>query len=194
VIGGTPGGMPGGFAMSAGIVAPPSMREQIQATKDQTAVWKEVAKVERDNDTTSATNTLNAVFEDKKVGEKLEGYEQAFVKGFLQPGVTGVVVAVAGEIVAADVFASPRLFRAYWPKLLKSYSLQAMNAAAGVESAPEADAAQAFLSRSVGTRATDGRRAYRLVEHQSDADASFELESVSVDGKQLVHFNRVKKN
>jgi hypothetical protein len=39
----------------------------------------------------------------------------------------GVVVAINGKAQLADIFASPSLFRVYWPKLLKSYVLEALS-------------------------------------------------------------------
>ena len=38
----------------------------------------------------------------------------------------GVVVAVNGEIVWADMFASTRLLEKYWPKLIRSYATEAV--------------------------------------------------------------------
>ena len=38
----------------------------------------------------------------------------------------GVVVAVNGEIIWADIFASPSLLEKYWPKLVRSYAAEAM--------------------------------------------------------------------
>jgi hypothetical protein len=40
--------------------------------------------------------------------------------------VVGVVVAYGGEVGWSDIFASPRLFERYWPKLLRSYSVEAL--------------------------------------------------------------------
>jgi hypothetical protein len=40
--------------------------------------------------------------------------------------VIGVVVAYGGEVAWADVFASPELFARYWPKLARSYVVEAL--------------------------------------------------------------------
>ena len=42
-----------------------------------------------------------------------------------EPNVIGVVVAINGKIEAVDVFESTPLFQKLWPKLLKSYALDA---------------------------------------------------------------------
>jgi hypothetical protein len=40
--------------------------------------------------------------------------------------VVGVVVAYGGEVAWSDLFASQELFRSYWPKLLRSYVVEAL--------------------------------------------------------------------
>lgn len=47
--------------------------------------------------------------------------------------VVGVVVAYGGEVVWSDAFASSELFDAYWPKLLRSYVVEALTRPATVE-------------------------------------------------------------
>ena len=41
-------------------------------------------------------------------------------------GAVGVVVAVNGRVLWADVFASTELLSKYWPKLMRSYVAEAM--------------------------------------------------------------------
>ena len=43
-----------------------------------------------------------------------------------QKDVVGLVVAVNGQVVSAEVYGSSRLFGKLWPKLLKSYALDAL--------------------------------------------------------------------
>jgi len=40
--------------------------------------------------------------------------------------VVGVVIAYGGEVAWSDIFASPTLFERYWPKLLRSYVIEAL--------------------------------------------------------------------
>src|SRR5262249_27861495 len=63
----------------------------------------------------------------------------------------GVVAAVNGEIVWADLFASPQLLEKYWPKLVRSYAAEAITTGSG-RSRPSIAAAQAFLDDLSGTR------------------------------------------
>src|SRR5437764_14866236 len=69
----------------------------------------------------------------------------------------GAVVAVNGEIIWADVFASPALLEKYWPKLIRSFAAEALTSR--VSRYPDfkgrrADvkSAQAFLERFEGRR------------------------------------------
>jgi hypothetical protein len=61
----------------------------------------------------------------------------------------GVVVAVNGEIIWADIFASPSLLEKYWPKLVRSYAAEAMVERANGKHVREA-AAEAFLENLQG--------------------------------------------
>lgn len=46
--------------------------------------------------------------------------------GLKDERVVGVVIAYGGEVAWSDVFASPALFEKYWPKLLRSYVIEAL--------------------------------------------------------------------
>ena len=94
--------------------------------------------------------------------------------------------------MAADVFSSPSLFQRYWPKLLKSYVLEALGTGKGPGVQIDHAAAESFLYRAEGKASTQNRKGtYRLTEHKSHSDASFELEYVAAAQPVLVHFNRI---
>lgn len=172
-------------------MALPKVREKAQATKDQSEVWAKVAETVTVNNTRSSTGDLKSVYQDKRVTRKLDDYERAFKGKFSANDVVGIVAAVNGRIITADVFANHALFQAYWPKMLKSYALEAVSTPGRQKQDVERSEAQTFLARVQGTSADkDASGVYRLVEHQSSKDASFELESSS---KKLLHFNRVSK-
>jgi hypothetical protein len=63
----------------------------------------------------------------------------------------GVVVAVGGRLIWADLFASTALLEKYWPKLVRSYAAEAITTATAVKAAGQAEAQQ-FLDRTEGTR------------------------------------------
>ena len=174
-------------------MALPSIREKAQAKKSQDEVWSAVAETVTVTGTSTSTGTLKSVYQDKRVNTKLDGYERAF-KGRLSAGnIVGVVAAIDGKIVSADVFANHSLFQAYWPKMLNSYALEAVSTTtAGAPQVSRTDA-EAFLARVQGSNASDANEGvYRLAENQSSKDASFELEYIRKNPT-LVHFNRVSK-
>ena len=195
VSGGTPGGVIGDFAApSVGGMAAPNTRAKAQAEKSQSGVWDEVSKLERANSVSSSTGTLNRVYEDRRVSAKLGDYERAIKSKFTGKNVIGAVVAIDGKLMSADVFANPKLFQAYWPKLLKSYALEAMSTGRSDNKPVDATAASAFLARVDGAASSEGKKdGHKLTEYQSDRDASFELEADDKVGRKLIHFNRVNK-
>jgi hypothetical protein len=189
--GGGGGGV--GYGSARSVMATPKVREKAQAKKDQSGVWAEVSKAEVANGVSSSTGTLNRVFEDKQVLAKLDAFDKELNTKLIGKNIVGAVVAIGGEIVSADVFANSPLFQAYWPKLLKSYALQAVSSSKTTSSAIDKAAAEAFLARADAESASNGKEGiYKLTEHNAPGDASFELESDAANRK-LIHFNRVNK-
>jgi hypothetical protein len=186
---------PGTFGVpAAGGMAAPNVRAKAQAEKSQDGVWSEVSKLERENHVSSSTGTLNKVYEDRKVSAKLSDYERAIKNKLSGSKVIGAVVAIGGQVMSADVFASAKLFQAYWPKLLKSYALEAVSSGKGGDQTVDRTAAEAFLARVDAPASPGGKKSgYKLTEYQSDRDASFELESDDNGAGKLIHFNRVNK-
>jgi hypothetical protein len=182
-----------GFASAKSVMASPQVREKAQANKDQSQVWSEVAKAERANGVSSSTGTLNRVYNDKQVNAKLEAFDKALGTKLIGKNIVGAVVVIGDEIVSADVFANPALFQAYWPKLLKSYALQAVSSGKTVSQQVDKASAEAFLARADAASSSAGKEGvYRLSERNAAADASFELESDATT-RRLIHFNRVNK-
>lgn len=179
---------------TARMMASPKVRARAQAKKDQSEVWKGVAEQVTANNVSTATGDLKSVYEDKQVSRTLESYERALKDKVAGKEVIGVVVAVGGRVISADVFASPKLFQAYWPKMLRSYALEAVSSTRNDSARASVKDAEAFLARANGGKQASGKEGiYRLTEHQSDSDASFELESETISAPVLVHFNRVSK-
>ena len=173
-------------------LALPSVREKAQATKDQSKVWSAVAETVTVNGTSTRTGTLTSVYQDRRVNRKLGGYERAFKGKLASTNIVGVVIAVGDKIVSTDVFANHALFRAYWPKMLKSYALEAVSAPRAGASQVSKTEAETFLARVQGESNESRKDAYRLAENQSSAHASFELVDTRA-APTLIHFNRVAK-
>ena len=183
----------GASPMMTAPMALPNIREKAQAKKSQDEVWTAVAETVTVNATSTPTGTLKSVYQDKRVNTKLDGYQRAFKDKLSAANIVGVVAAIDGKIVSADVFASHSLFQAYWPKMLNSYAVQAVSTTtAGAQQVSRTDA-ETFLARVQGSNASDAHEGvYRLAENQSSKDASFELEYTRKNPT-LVHFNRVSK-
>jgi hypothetical protein len=174
-------------------LARPNIREKAQAKKSQEQVWSAVAETVTVNGTSTSTGTLKSVYEDKGVSKKIEAYEQALRDRLSAESIVGVVAAIGDKVVSADVFASHSLFQAYWPKMLKSYALEALSTSSTTKQQVMKAEAEAFLARVQGNSEGQGRDGvYRLKESQSGADASFELE-YTAKTPSLIHFNRVSK-
>jgi hypothetical protein len=182
-----------GAAPPMAAIAMPNLRAKAQAEKSQSAVWNEVAKAQSENVVVTATGDLTSVYRDRRVKGKIGSYERALKNKLSAANVVGVVVAIGDRIISADVFANHSLFQAYWPKMLKSYALEALNSSATNKQEVSRSDAEGFLSRVQGESVTDDKPGvYKLAENQSTKDASFELQSASRKST-LVHFNRVSK-
>jgi hypothetical protein len=174
------------------MMAAPSIRQGAEAKKSQSEVWAKVASTEESVNVVSSTGALVQAYEDKTVSRDLDQYEGALRAEVAGKNVVGVIVVINGRPLSADVFASAALFQSYWPKLLKSYALEAMSQDKTAKKEQDMAAAGLFLSRVEGRSSSEGQDGlYRLTEHQSGDDSSFELEYTAMTPPLLVHFNRV---
>jgi hypothetical protein len=178
---------------SLGAVAHPKLRGVAQDKKAQGEVWKEVSENNVKLGTSNTTDTYQEVYSSKRVGAQMEDYLRALEREVLQPGVVGVVVARNGKPVWVDVFASRRLFAAYWPKLLKSYVVDALGDLRD-EKRPTADEASRYLRERDGTvSATTQAGVYQLVKTEQAAYAVFELRDISLAAPLRLHFNKMDR-
>ncbi|HEX8687869.1 MAG TPA: DUF6569 family protein [Pyrinomonadaceae bacterium] len=178
---------------SLGAVAHPALRGVAQDKKAQGEVWSEVSKNNAKLGTSNGTDTYQEVYSSKRVGAQMEDYLRALEREVLQPGVVGVVVARNGKPVWADVFASQRLFAAYWPKLLKSYVVDALGNDAN-EKRPTVEEAARYLGEREGTvSATTQEGVYQLVKTEQAAYAVFELRDISLAAPLRLHFNTMDR-
>jgi len=140
-------------------MAQPSVRAKAMGDKNQNEVWAEVKK-QREAvavEVTSASPTVATemaqtssyakVMENDEVKKRVDAVAkpieqnyQSLIKQLRDRNAVGVVVAVNGRIIWADVFASTELLEKYWPKLVRSYASEAVvtrakDAEAGVKQA-----------------------------------------------------------
>jgi hypothetical protein len=110
-----------------GYVASGAVRKRAAETQSQDEVWAEVDAAHEGLGVTTPSRAFAKVYEDKGAQEQARPYLDKLDRlPELCPGALGVVVAVGNRIVCVDAFGSPALFRKMWPKLLRSYVIDAM--------------------------------------------------------------------
>ena len=149
-------------------LAQPSVRAKAMADKDQQKVWDQVAEsrnamiaatppANSETVTVQATTSYAMTVESAEIKKQLDEVAVPIQQSYTQlmhqlrdRNAVGVVVAVNGEIIWADIFASPSLLEKYWPKLVRSYAAEAMVERANDKHVTEG-AAEAFLDNLQGT-------------------------------------------
>jgi hypothetical protein len=125
-------------------------RQAVQSGEGQGAVWENVQKINDGLKVKSDSGAFTHAYVAKPVRDGLEPYLTALSAKVAAEGrVVGAVVAINGKIESVDVFESTPLFRKLWPKLLKSYALDALGAGAAKSAAKESSVADAsaFLTK-----------------------------------------------
>lgn len=180
---------------SLGAISHPKLRAAAQDKKQQGEVWKEVSANNSKLGTSNSTDTYQEVYANKEVAGTMEHYISALQREVLQPGVIGVVVARNGELVWVDAFASPSLFAKYWPKLLKSYVVDAMgDSADGKTKVPTAEQALEYIRHQHGADVVAGKPGvYRLTKTENAQYAVFKLEDISFTQPLRIHFNKMNR-
>src|SRR5579872_829459 len=195
------GGAVGGKTVHApmAMMAQPSVRGKAMADKDQGQVWAEVRKQQAAMETvevtaaapevateiaqTSSYAKVNENAEVRKqvdaVAKPIEQNYQSLIRQLRDRNAVGVVVAVNGRVIWADVFASTDLLEKYWPKLVRSYASEAVvTRAKDVE--VSMSRAQDFLENMEGRRETIESEpgVYRHTEVNGDGFKAFSLTSL----------------
>ena len=178
---------------SLGAVAHPKLRAAAQDKKDQSAVWSEVQQNNEKLKTENSTGTYQEVYSNKEVGAQLDDYIKALEREVSQPGVIGIVVARNGKPVWVDLFANSSLFAGYWPKLLKSYAVDALGDNMS-DKRPTVEEATRYLQDRDGTVSTTTQEGvYQLAKTENPAYAVFELRDISLASPLRLHFNKMDR-
>jgi hypothetical protein len=81
----------------------------------------------------SGTQSYQKIYQASPIGASVETFTDEVQRRFARETsglkgehVVGVVVAFGSEVAWSDIFASSQLFDSYWPKLLRSYVVEAM--------------------------------------------------------------------
>jgi hypothetical protein len=204
-------------APSHGFMVQPTVRERAMAQKDQQQVWDSVHGAISQMAMAAAppptagggpapsassfgTTSYAKVMESNAVSEKVDEAAALIIKArdqvlaqLRQEHAIGVVVAVHGEIVWADLFADTDLLSRYWTKLVRSYAAESLSP--GVAHAvPSVTEAQHFLDApSGGTESSEGEVGiYRYRELNSGGTETFALESLLPGTGYDVHISKMK--
>lgn len=195
------------FDTHASVMAQPSVRKKAMAEKDQQQVWNEVNNAKSTMATnlrvappstsetvevTAAARELDGTSsyavarENKAVQKQVEAITEpmqksyeSLIKQLRNRSAVGVVVAVKGRIVWADLFASTALLDKYWPKLLQSYAAEALTTPGEHREVSISDA-QKFLDNWQANHETVDSEPglYRQRELVGDSFRAFELTSL----------------
>jgi hypothetical protein len=200
------GGPIGGRNMSQleTLMVQPSVRAKAMADKDQNQVWAEVRKqqaavaesvevaaavapaLQTEAAELGSTSSYARVMENKavkaqvdEIAKPVEQNYQSLIKQLRDRNAVGVVVAMNGRVIWADIFASTELLEKYWPKLVRSYASEAVVVRAKGAEATQKQA-QEFLEDLDGRHETIENEpgVYRHTEASGDGFKSFSLTSL----------------
>ena len=105
----------------------------------------------------------------------------------------GIVVAVHGQIIWADVFATPDMLAAYWTKLVRSYAAESFATARYGKDDVTRETAERFLNTPLhGSETSEGETGvYRYREIRGASQSAFYLQSLMPGTDFDVHISRV---
>jgi len=132
-----------------------SMRSSGTRKSDQGAIWGNIAAKAVRLRTSSPTGAMSAIYE--RHASSVEEFARAFT---WQEGQCGVAFAIGGRILGLEIFDQPEVMRRFFQKLVRSYALDALDAAvatnepASVEAlcalVTQIGAAQSFMEQALG--------------------------------------------
>jgi hypothetical protein len=142
-------------------MAQPSVRRSAMADENQEKVWDNVrsassslgmaAASPRATEELSQTSSYAQVAGNEAVKARVDAVAAPLEQSYLgvmhelrDRDAVGVVVAVNGKIIWADIFASTQLLEKYWPKLIRSYAAESLTESKSADQ-PNSKDAQAFL-------------------------------------------------
>ena len=141
-------------------MAQPSVRRSAMADQNQQEVWAQVGAAKESMTAQAApaaagalagTSSYARVMDNNEVKQRVDAVAVPIEQSYLglmrelrERNAVGVVVAVNGRLIWADLFASTSLLEKYWPKLIRSYAAEALTQGRNAER-PDLKDAQAYL-------------------------------------------------
>jgi hypothetical protein len=99
-----------------------SMKERRAYRSDQSEIWDRIEKKARRMDSLSETGAAATIFERNR--KPLEDYAGAFR---FDGDEIGAVFVIRGRVSGIEIFGSTQIFAKLWPKLVRSYALDALD-------------------------------------------------------------------
>ena len=198
-------------------MAAPKLRKKAAIAKNQQEVWNATRELREgvaeamltEADTALAYSVLgrsssyaqlesSGVFRvkiDQASSNLRRDYERALRGALKGKNVVGVVVAVNGEVVWADLFANRELFERYWPKLLRSYVVEALSVPLKENAQASLKLAERFLAEQDGKQIIEIEPGeYRLLQVSNPRFNIFEIASLWQKGREpILHYTKLRK-
>jgi hypothetical protein len=202
-----------------GFMVQPTVREKAMVAKNQQQVWESVhgtiAQMQvapslaatppgepprNINSSGVGTTSYARAMQNSDVAAKVDEAAAPVIKSreqvlaqLRQEHAVGVVVAVRGEIVWADLFADPDLLARYWTKLVRSYAAESLLEADRHATPAIADAQHFLDAPSGGTETSESAIGiYRYRELRSGPTETFVLQSLLPGTGYDVHISKLK--
>ena len=194
------------FGSMSAHMAQPAVRAPAMAEHNQNSVWENVRSAQTrvaanlagaDALAVENTSSYAKVFASAPVANLVANYggvdaESAFLRELRDRNASGVVVAVNGRILWADLFASTDLLAKYWPKLMRSYVAEAITGGSSNDASSQARA-QSFLDALSGGREIVETEAgvFRRTDITGEGYRVFELASLMPKSLFTVHITKL---
>jgi hypothetical protein len=123
-----------------------SLRATGSARADQGAIWALVAESQAAARVASPTGAMHDIYRQRH--QDIGAYQQAFP---YVAGAIGAILAMNGQVAGADLFDQPRTAEVLWPRLVRSYALDALDGRSGAPA--NRDQARELLARGRAARA-----------------------------------------
>lgn len=208
-----------GKSAAKGFMVQPEVRERAMVDQDQQRVWDSVHGAISQMEVEAApppasgglapagsyrrslgTSSYAKAMQDSDVSQKVDeaaapvmnAREQVLAQ-LRDEHAVGVVVAVRGEIIWADLFANTDLLSRYWTKLVRSYAAESLTEGEDHAAATLADAQRFLDAPAGGTENSEGEVGiYRYRELKSSGTETFVLESLLPGTGYDVHLSKMK--
>ena len=189
-------GVAGGVA--AGVDAAARGGAQMTSNLEVTAPQISRQQLSRVMASAAPTEGYRSIYQSAAVGPSVENFALEVERRFNRATsslkgehLVGVIVAFGGEVAWSDIFASSQLFDAYWPKLLRSYAVEALTRPATREKV-SFDDARDFLRPATGhVREETEPGVYRWEERSQGRETEIQLQALETKPPLTLHWLKV---